>query len=321
MKEKFYLLNLFKEKFNRNLTVYENGKHLFSTGEELSKDKNFSFEKEYNGEKYVVTLEGDGESVKKNSAFLEILLFGDERKPVNDKTDLIVRTLKGEKFTIKEYEKYFSFDKNCVVLVIDADGKDEAVTSFLSLYDTENSFFVTIDGYCVLTLFSFSGKDYLSVGKYAEVLFEAIKEELGLYVKIGYGTSVENLSFASLSYRQAVRALENGKIFGEKNVYSYLEYLPIKTLKNLDKTEKNILLKSYEKVIKEKDLILTADEFLNCDLNVRKASKKLFIHRNTLYYRLDKIESITGLDIRKFSQATIFKMLTILCKIEENEND
>lgn len=321
MKEKLFLLNLFKEKFNTNVSVYENGKHIFSTGEELSKDKNSWFEREYNGEKYIIVLEGESGKNQDGVSFLEIMLFGDEKKPVKDKNDLIVRTLNGEKFTIKEYENHFLNYKNCVVLVIDCDGKTDMLMPFLSLYDDENSCAVTIENYCVLVLFSFKRKDYLSVGKYAEVLFEAIKEELGIYARIGYGTAVEGFNEINLSFRQAVLALEKGRAFTDKNVYSYPEYLPVKILNNLDKTEKNTLLKSYKTVLKNKDLILTANEFLNCDLNVRKASKRLFIHRNTLYYRLDKIESLTGLDIRKFSDATVFKMLMILGRIEENEND
>lgn len=321
MKEKLFLLNLFKEKFNTNVSVYENGKHIFSTGEELSKDKNSWFERGYNGEKYIIVLEGESRKNKDGVSFLEIMLFGDEQKPVKDKNDLIVRTLNGEKFAIKQYENHSLNYKNCVVLVIDCDGKTDSLMPFLSLYDDENSYAVTIENYCVLVLFSFKRKDYLSVGKYAEVLFEAIKEELGIYARIGYGTAVDGFNEINLSFKQALLALEKGRTFTDKNVYSYPEYLPVKILNNLDKTEKNTLLKSYKTVLKNKDLILTANEFLNCDLNVRKASKRLFIHRNTLYFRLEKIESLTGLDIRKFSDATVFKMLMILGRIEENEND
>ena len=60
--------------------------------------------------------------------------------------------------------------------------------------------------------------------------------------------------------------------------------------------------------------IPTAEVFLENNLNVSETSRKLFLHRNTLTYRLDKIERQTGLDIRKFSDAVTFRLITVLFK-------
>jgi len=56
----------------------------------------------------------------------------------------------------------------------------------------------------------------------------------------------------------------------------------------------------------------TAEEFLLCSLNIAEACRKLYLHRNTLLYRLDKIQELTGLDIRVFSDAMIFKLIAVL---------
>jgi carbohydrate diacid regulator len=65
----------------------------------------------------------------------------------------------------------------------------------------------------------------------------------------------------------------------------------------------------------DEDMINTAEEFLENSLNVSETSRKLFMHRNTLTYRLDKIEKMTGLNIRKFSDAVTFRYITILNKL------
>jgi carbohydrate diacid regulator len=62
------------------------------------------------------------------------------------------------------------------------------------------------------------------------------------------------------------------------------------------------------------EMVLTADEFLENNLNVSETARGLFLHRNTLIYRLDKIENATGLDIRKFSDAVTFRLIKILSK-------
>lgn len=62
-------------------------------------------------------------------------------------------------------------------------------------------------------------------------------------------------------------------------------------------------------------MVNTAEEFLANSLNVSEASRNLFMHRNTLMYRLDKIERITGLDIRNFSDAVTFRVIAVLYKL------
>ena len=63
------------------------------------------------------------------------------------------------------------------------------------------------------------------------------------------------------------------------------------------------------------EMVTTAEEFLNTSLNVSETSRNLYMHRNTLMYRLDKIERATGLDIRKFQDAMTFKLIMILHKL------
>ena len=74
-------------------------------------------------------------------------------------------------------------------------------------------------------------------------------------------------------------------------------------------------VESADEVFEDKDMMETAERFLENSLNISETSRDLFMHRNTLMYRLDKIERITGLNIRKFSDAVTFRVITILYKL------
>ena len=75
------------------------------------------------------------------------------------------------------------------------------------------------------------------------------------------------------------------------------------------------------KVLEDKDLIFSVDAFLENHLNVSETSRNAFMHRNTLLYRLDKIKRVTGLNIRHFEDAVVFKVLAIMYKEVYKEND
>ena len=74
-------------------------------------------------------------------------------------------------------------------------------------------------------------------------------------------------------------------------------------------------VESADEVFEDQDMMETAERFLENSLNISETSRDLFMHRNTLMYRLDKIERITGLNIRKFSDAVTFRVITILYKL------
>ena len=78
----------------------------------------------------------------------------------------------------------------------------------------------------------------------------------------------------------------------------------------------SILLEGDAKeLLKDEDMVNTAEEFLENNLNVSETSRNLYMHRNTLMYRLDKIERVTGLNLRNFTDAVTFRVITILSKL------
>ena len=76
-----------------------------------------------------------------------------------------------------------------------------------------------------------------------------------------------------------------------------------------------LLDKEAKELLRDEEMVNTAEEFLENSLNVSETSRNLFMHRNTLMYRLDKIERVMGLNLRKFSDAVTFRIITILFKL------
>ena len=100
-------------------------------------------------------------------------------------------------------------------------------------------------------------------------------------------------------------------------VHSYREYLLVKMLEDVPKSRLEEYVAQFriggmDEVFGDEEMSQTAEAFLESSLNVSETSRNLFMHRNTLMYRLDKIERVTGLNIRKFSDAVTFRILSVL---------
>ena len=175
---------------------------------------------------------------------------------------------------------------------------------------------------CALVKFNkATDEEPLSSVDYAEFLAQSIKEELGLDAVIGVGPTVKEFKDVAISFAQAENTLRYADVFeAQGNVHSYREFILIKMLESLPESK----LKEYlseisgdgiKELFEDEDMLLTAEEFLNSSLNVSETARNMYLHRNTLLYRLDKIEKETGLNIREFSDAVSFRVMTILRRL------
>ena len=136
---------------------------------------------------------------------------------------------------------------------------------------------------------------------------------------IAIGAPSTNLETLSRSYKTAVDALNIGSVFENRNkIYSYMT-LGISRLITSAPVEKckaflNEVLS--DNVLKEldEDTMSTVQRFFDYDLNISLTARELYIHRNTLVYRLDRIQDLTGLDVRKFDDALLFKIAMLIQK-------
>ena len=157
----------------------------------------------------------------------------------------------------------------------------------------------------------------------ARSIADTISTEFYSKVYIGIGTAVENLKDLSKSYKEAQVALEVGKVFDtEKDVITY-DNLGIGRL--IYQLPQSLCEMFLQEVFKkgpleslDRDTLITIQAFFENNLNVSETSRKLFVHRNTLVYRLEKIRKITGLDLREFDHAVTFKVALMVKKYLTN---
>lgn len=157
------------------------------------------------------------------------------------------------------------------------------------------------------------------IGRIARMILDTLNSEAMSRVYISLGTVVKDLKDVSKSYKEAKMALEVGKIFNsEKYIIHYnklgigrlIYQLPLPLCKMF--IEEIFDDKSIEEF--DEETLNTINKFFENSLNVSETSRQLYIHRNTLVYRLDKLQKNTALDLRKFEDAITFKIALMVAK-------
>ena len=148
---------------------------------------------------------------------------------------------------------------------------------------------------------------------------DTLKNELRIRTVIGIGTVAEHLRELADSYKEAQTAIDVGKVFDtERSIINY-ENLGIgRLIYQLPTTLCEIFLSEVFKKNSidslDQETLFTINKFFENNLNVSETSRKLFVHRNTLVYRLEKIKKLTGLDLRQFDHAIVFKVALMVRK-------
>ena len=157
------------------------------------------------------------------------------------------------------------------------------------------------------------------IQKAAEGILQLVKRENIKNVRIAYGTIVPEIKEVSRSYKEAKMALDVGKIFfDDRSIIAYSELgigrliyqLPIPLCKMFIKE----IFGGKNPDDFDEETLTTINKFFENSLNVSETSRQLFIHRNTLVYRLDKIQKSTGLDLRVFEDAITFRIALMVVK-------
>lgn len=204
-----------------------------------------------------------------------------------------------------------------VVLIIETDpDRDNATAEYLGgLFSPQSGDFITAVDECnVILIKSLApGDGYEEVERTAETIVDMMNTEAMMNVRVAYGTIVQELKDVSKSYKEANMALDVGKIFYvEKKVNAYgrlgigrlIYQLPV----NLCRIFIEEIFGVDGIVDFEEETLTTVNKFFENNLNVSETSRQLFVHRNTLVYRIEKLEKSTGLDVRTFDDALTFKI-------------
>ncbi len=186
--------------------------------------------------------------------------------------------------------------------------------------DKEKDFVINIDSNNIVLVKELKEKyDPDFVNSVAKQILDTVHSETMMSILVGVSTVAENITQLSTAYKEAQIALEVGKVFDEEKFILHYDslgigrliyQLPIK-LCELFLSE---VFKKGDISLLDSETILTINKFFENDLNVSETSRQLFVHRNTLVYRLEKIYKLTGLDLRKFDQAIVFKVAMMVHK-------
>ena len=204
-----------------------------------------------------------------------------------------------------------------IILVETKAERDNGAQELLgSMFTSQTGDYVTaVDESSVILVKSLkSGESYDEIDDIANTIVDMMNTEAMLDVRVSYGTIVNELKDLSKSYKEAKMALDVGKIFyAEKHVTAYnmlgigrlIYQLPI----NLCRIFIDEIFGNRE--IPEnldEETLNTVSKFFENNLNVSETSRQLFVHRNTLVYRIEKLQNETGLDVRTFDEALTFKI-------------
>ncbi len=279
---------------------------------------------EYRGVQTEAFLDGVGVQAEEKIKLLQYLVSNaDIRKLFPEKDEALKNILLGEGggwYAYRFMTKQNLPERSCFAIDLKIDKMmNESVAHIEScLSDSHDMAIVMDDCNCAVVKFSENGQ---SPFEFAFFLAQSLYEEIGIKASVGVGGEVKSFSEISTSYHQAATALRMSGIFHSKGeVHSYKEYLLVRVLEDVPETR----LKEYfnqlqidegNEIFNDFELVNTAEVFLENSLNISETSRNLYMHRNTLMYRLDKIERVTGLNIRNFSDAVTFRIISILSKL------
>lgn len=212
--------------------------------------------------------------------------------------------------------------RRVIFIVETAHEKDSSMVDHVrSLLGNKSKDFVTaVDEKDIIIVKELSSSDgHAELEKMAESILELLQGEGEEDIRIAYGTIVGDIKEVSKSYKEAKLALDVGKIFfDDRKVIAYstlgigrlIYQLPIPLCKMFIRE----IFEGKSPDEFDEETLTTINKFFENSLNVSETSRQLYIHRNTLVYRLDKLQKSTGLDLRVFEDAITFKIALMVVK-------
>ena len=213
--------------------------------------------------------------------------------------------------------------KRVIFIIETSHEKDSAaLDNVRNLLGGKSKDFITaVDEKNIIVVKELSDKDgNRELEKMAKDMLDTLRNEGGEeQIRIAYGTTVNDIKEVSKSYKEAKLALDVGKIFfDEKDIVAYttlgigrlIYQLPIPLCKMFIKE----IFEGKSPDDLDEETLTTINKFFENSLNVSETSMQLYIHRNTLVYRLDKLQKSTGLDLRVFEDAITFKIALMVVK-------
>ena len=293
--------------------------------------RGFQFFKVYdeNELEYVILAKGDAEDVymigKMATFQIQNLLVAYKER--FDKDNFIKNLLLDNLLLVDIYNRakklHIETEVRRVVYIVETNREKDGneLEKVRSIFGGKSKDFVTaVDEKNIIVVKELAENEtYEDLEKTAEVILNLFKADEDCEAYIAYGTVVNEIKEVSRSYKEARMALDVGKIFfEEKNIIAYsalgigrlIYQLPIPLCKMFIKE----IFDGKSPDDFNEETLTTINKFFENSLNVSETSRQLYIHRNTLVYRLDKLQKYTGLDLRVFEDAITFKIALMVVK-------
>ncbi len=278
---------------------------------------------------YIVFVEGEDKMAEKMSKLLAVSL-GNIKGLYDEKYDkgsfiknIILDNILPSDIYIKSKELHFNTEELRIVLLIKFFGKTDMMPFEMlqnMFPDKSKDYVISVGEHDIVLVKELkAGTEMKEIEKIAVNIADTLSTEFYTKVAIGISTMVDNIKDLAKAYQEAQVALEVGKVFEtEKNIVSY-ENLGIgRLIYQLPTTLCEMFLQEVFKKGNldslDRETLMTIQCFFENNLNVSETSRKLFVHRNTLVYRLEKIRKLTGLDLREFEHAITFKVALMVRK-------
>ena len=278
---------------------------------------------------YAMLIHGDGDdiyTIGKLVAFqIQNLLSAYKEK--YDKENFIKNVLLDNMLLVDIYNKakklHIEAEARRLVFVIETNKHRDsnAMEVMKSLFTGRHGAYITaVDEENIILVKELEKRDtYEEMHQLAKTIVDLLNTEAMINAKIAYGTVVQNIKDISRSYNEAKMAMDVGKIFyDEKSVIAYnklgigrlIYQLPIPLCKMfMDEVFPGTTPDELDE-----ETLLTIRKFFDNSLNVSETARQLYIHRNTLVYRLDKVNKATGLDLRVFEDAITFEIALMVVR-------
>ncbi|NLC19630.1 MAG: PucR family transcriptional regulator [Clostridiales bacterium] len=278
---------------------------------------------------YVILVKGDSEDVfmigKIASFQIQNLLVAYKER--YDKDNFIKNLLLDNLLLVDIYNRakklHIDTEARRVVYIIETKNEKDAnaLETVRSLFAGKTKDFITaVDEKNIIVVKELKqNESYEDANKIAKVMLDMLNTEAMSKVHIAYGTIVNEIKDVSRSYKEAKMALDVGKIFySNRNIVAYnnlgigrlIYQLPMPLCKMFIRE----IFEGKSPDDFDEETLTTINKFFENSLNVSETSRQLYIHRNTLVYRLDKLQKSTNLDLRVFEDAITFKIALMVVK-------
>ena len=231
---------------------------------------------------------------------------------------------------VRAKELHFVTDEPRIVFLIrQMENVDVAASEIISKLfpDRQHDFVLNINESDVVVVKSLQGETSKEdISAIARQIEKSLYEALGIRSVIGISTEARHLRELADRYKEAQVAIDVGRVFESDKTIIHYETLGLgRIIYQLPTTLCEMFLNEVFKKnpieTLDEDTLETINRFFENNLNVSETSRKLYVHRNTLVYRLEKIKKITGLDLREFDHAIVFKVAMMVKQYLDSLNN